>query len=146
MWKIDIGNQSVSFLVCAGFGFGFCFLYDILRGARRAKSFSAFGVAFQDLLYFIFITLITFFLLLKYTCGELRFYIFAALLIGFLLCRVTLSRFFLPIFKFVFSVIFRAFGAVKAFFAACSGKSARFLHKTALKIKKYCKKFLQHKR
>ncbi len=92
MWEIDNTSQFLSFLISVAFGMGYCLLYDLIRAVRKAIKINDITVFFQDVFYFVFITLITFMLLSALTNGEIRAYVILGLIIGFVACYLTLSR------------------------------------------------------
>lgn len=139
MWEIQNSLQLTSFIISALFGGTYCIIYDMLRAIRKIKRFSAVYVAIQDLIYFLIIGIVTFFIFLKYTCGEIRGYIFAALLAGFFAFRLTASRFLLRFFVFVFGRLYKLFLHFYKQFSTVKNKISEILVKYFKKIKKYCK-------
>ncbi len=124
--------------------------YDILRAIRRVIKHSDLTVFFEDLIYFIIISPVTFCLLLALTNGELRAYIFAALTLGFVLTRITLSVLVLKVYVFFFSLAARIFSAANRgfyrvfdFLYAKFTAVGEFLRKIIKKIPKSIKKLLK---
>ncbi len=102
MWEINNGLQIIGLLRAALFGVIFALIYDILRALRRVNAFSDFAVFLQDILYFIIVSPILFFLLLSLTNGEMRLYVFIGVIIGFVFIRLTVSKIFCFLLEHIF--------------------------------------------
>lgn len=105
MWEIDNSFQLFSFLVSIAIGIAYCLIYDILRAYRKSKAVDDLTVFFQDLIYFVVISIATFVLFMALSNGEIRAYILIGLLLGFLLCFFTLSRLFVWLLRKFFSLL-----------------------------------------
>ena len=144
MWEISNTSQILFLLRSVVLGCVFSFIYDILRAIRLQHRFSLLAVALQDFLFLCFLAPVTFLFLIAATNGQLRLYIFFGLTVGFFLFRLTLSRLILPVFSFVFRVIFTTFGRVKSafnrFFAFCGKNIADYYKKALNYFKKGLKK------
>lgn len=73
------------------------FIYDIYRGLRSYLNPTRIATFIEDLVFWIIITLIVFFILIKSNWGELRGYIFIGLFLGIYLYLKTLSKLVYPI-------------------------------------------------
>lgn len=105
MWEIDNSFQLFSFLASILTGIVYCLIYDILRAYRKSKAVDDLTVFFQDLIYFVVISIATFVLFMALSNGEIRAYILIGLLLGFLLCFFTLSRLFVWLLRKIFSLL-----------------------------------------
>ena len=132
MWEIDSSFQAVSFLYSVLFGVGYCLFYDLFRAFRKLYKPTAFSVFFEDLIYFLIISFLTFLLLMSLSNGEIRGYILIGIAVGFLVCYFTVSRFFVKILFAVFK-----------FLNEISAKIVDFLNRILIwlfeKIKKWAK-------
>ncbi|MBR6620524.1 MAG: spore cortex biosynthesis protein YabQ [Clostridia bacterium] len=81
------------FLFSVGFGFIVGLLYDFFKVFRTVVLKSKKGIFIQDILFFLFIAVITFLFLLSINGGRFRFYIFVALAVGFAVYFFTFSSF-----------------------------------------------------
>ena len=105
MWEIDSSFQAVSFLYSVLFGAGYCLFYDFFRAFRKLYKPTAFSVFFEDLIYFLIISILTFLLLMSLSNGEIRGYILIGIAVGFTICFFTVSRFFVKILFAVFKFL-----------------------------------------
>ncbi len=105
MWEIDSSFQAVSFLYSVLFGVGYCLFYDLFRAFRKLYNPTAISVFFEDLIYFLIISIFTFLLLMSLSNGEIRGYILIGIAVGFLICYFTISRFFVKILFAVFKYL-----------------------------------------
>ncbi len=102
MWEISNVAQISAFLYSLCLGAIFCVFYDVFRSLRLAVRFSDTVIFFQDIFYFLIISLVTFIFLLSKTNGEIRGFVIFGILIGFLVCNITISKFLL---KFLSKII-----------------------------------------
>ncbi len=100
MWEINIGNQTLSFLLSMCLGCLMCVLYDIIRAVRKVCLNSFWAVLFTDVFLWVFYAVITFIFLMSRTNGEIRGYILLGELLGFVAFRISLSRLIFPIMSF----------------------------------------------
>lgn len=132
MWEIDSSFQAVSFLYSVLFGVGYCLFYDLFRAFRKLYKPTAFSVFFEDLIYFLIISILTFLLLMSLSNGEVRGYIIFGIAVGFAVCYFTVSRLFVEILFIIFK-----------FFFTISEKTVDFLNRILIwlfeKIKKWAK-------
>lgn len=105
MWEIDSSFQAVSFLYSVLFGVGYCLFYDLFRAFRKLYNPTAISVFFEDLIYFLIISFLTFLLLMSLSNGEVRGYIIFGIAVGFAVCYFTVSRFFVKILFAVFKYL-----------------------------------------
>lgn len=99
MWEISNLSQLTGFAYSALFGCAFCLVYDILRAVRAVVKQGVWTIFAEDIIYAVLCSPAAFCLLLAVTGGELRIFVFFGLACGFTVFRLTLSRFFLFVFK-----------------------------------------------
>lgn len=137
MWEININQQILSFLYALAFGGLFSFLYDIFKALRLAHRFSSIAIFFQDIIYFIIISLISFCLFLALSNGEIRSYILFGFLIGAIIWRITLSKFFVNIFKYFFLFNKKIFKIISSVFLRLEVNFEKILKKFEKIFKKH---------
>ena len=74
-------------------GIGLLGIYDILRAFRAVIQHGLFFTAVEDILYFMFVAVISFWFLCTYNHGELRGFFFIGIFIGIFLFYITQSHF-----------------------------------------------------
>lgn len=146
MWEIDINFQLLGFIDAVLFGMTLCGIYDIFKAFRLSFEFSKIAIFIQDIIYFIFISIISFVFLLIFTNGEIRLYILLGFAIGFIISRFTVSRILLPVlktvilfFKRIFSFVFIKIGLIFVF----TEKIFNIIIKFLKNIKNSAKKLLK---
>ncbi len=87
-----MSREALLFLMAAGQGAGLLFLYDLLRGLRRAVLHGGIATAAEDLFYWVFAGISTFALVFAENNGIFRGYILLGILLGMILYHQTLSR------------------------------------------------------
>ncbi len=130
MWEINLADQLTSFLMSVVLGCILCFLYDVLRAARKNGFDSFWAVFLTDVLFWVLSAFITFVFLISRTNGELRGYVFVGELCGFLLCRVTFSR----LFFFLLCLFLKKIVQVKDFFEKYTAAFYRIFDAVLFKI------------
>lgn len=106
MWEIDIKFQLLTFLFACILGALYSAFYDLFRALRLVKNQKPFTIFLEDLFYFITLAFITFFYLLAFTNGEVRFYVIIGIVLGFLVFYILLSKYNLLLLKCLFKIIF----------------------------------------
>lgn len=133
MWEISNNLQFFSFWFSIIVGVIFCVGYDILRALRKVKHLTDLTVFFQDVLYFIFIGFITFFVLMIFANGEIRGYIIFGIVLGFAACFLTFSKIMLKFLILCFGFIYEINLKVVNFFNRLIDKLREFLIKNIKK-------------
>ena len=133
MWEISNNLQFFSFWFSIIVGVIFCVGYDILRALRKVKHLTDLTVFFQDVLYFIFIGFITFFVLMIFANGEIRGYIIFGIVLGFAACFLTFSKIMLKFLILCFGFIYEVNLKVVNFFNRLIDKLREFLIKNIKK-------------
>ena len=133
MWEISNSHQALSFLLFTALGVIAAVIYDIFKALRLVKRHGVLAVMFEDLGYFLLLTLATFTLLIFRTNGQPRAFAYFAEAAGFALWRISVSRKFLKL-------LLRVFGASFALASKIRSAILRHLGKISVKIKKIFKK------
>lgn len=74
-------------------GIGLLGIYDILRAFRSVIQHGLFFTAVEDILYFMFVAVISFWFLCTYNHGELRGFFFIGIFIGMFLYYIKISSY-----------------------------------------------------
>ncbi len=102
---VDIGKQADLFLISFYFGIFTALLFDIFRVLRKTFAHKNFLVQIEDLLFWLIVTFLFYYIFLHRNNGEIRFYLLLGFLLGFLLFLLTISKFFIKyLSKFVFFI------------------------------------------
>ncbi len=83
--------------------------YDFFRAIRIVRSPNLLRAILQDLLYFFFISLLTFIFFLSISNGEIRAYILFGIAIGFSIFYKIVSPYFLKALTFVIKIAYKLF-------------------------------------
>lgn len=67
-------------------------IYDVFRIFRLAFNSKKWGIFFQDILYFVIISLITFFFGIIFNNGEIRYYILTGQFIGWIAYYISIGK------------------------------------------------------
>ena len=87
----EVQNQFYFFFFSAFWGVGMCFIYDGLRIWRRLIHHSLRQMNIQDIVYWICMTVVLFYLLFTYNRGEIRSYTIAGMIVGCFFYQKTIS-------------------------------------------------------
>lgn len=105
MWEISVYNQILTFLWSLVLGAVWCLTYDIICAMRRVYEWSYWIVFISDVLMWVIYAFITFIFLISRTNGEIRSYVLLGEALGFFLLRISISKFVVMFFVFVFTKI-----------------------------------------
>ena len=105
MWEIGLAHQLLSSGYALAIGIFFAAVYDILKACCIVNNAGGFAVFVKDILFSLFAFFVTFMLLMARSNGIVRGYILFWIFTGFLLFRLSVSKFWLKIFMFVFRKI-----------------------------------------
>ncbi len=140
MWEVDSSAQIITFLISLLIGAVFSVIYDIFKSVRVCFRCNKVSVFFQDILFSIICTFITFCLCILQTKGQPRAFVLFAIAVGFFVMRMLLSRFFVFIFcailRFILKIKRRVDSVLKAIFYKISKKCVEMFKKFQKKIKK----------
>ena len=87
----EVQNQFYFFFFSAFWGVGMGFIYDGLRIWRRLVHHSLRQMNIQDIVYWICMTVVLFYLLFTYNRGEIRSYTIAGMIVGCVFYQKTIS-------------------------------------------------------
>lgn len=94
---ISIANQASIFLITVCVGFFIGFVYDLFRIFRRTVKHLSIFIQIEDFLYWIFVSLVMYYILLHKNYGEVRAFSIIGAFIGMIIYFFTLSQIFVPI-------------------------------------------------
>jgi spore cortex biosynthesis protein YabQ len=93
----SVSGQTRLFLIALGLGFCIGLLYDAFRFLRKMVKHPYILIQLEDLLFWVAVSLITFYMMLEKNEGEIRAFIIAGAFIGMIFYFLTLSRLLLPL-------------------------------------------------
>ncbi|MCQ2399386.1 MAG: spore cortex biosynthesis protein YabQ [Clostridia bacterium] len=98
-WKI-----LTMYFVSACFGIFCALIYDIVRVFRKKRRIKRDApiVFLEDILFFIFIGVSVSIIFFVYNYGRVRLFAFVSLFAGFAIYRISLSRFVLRLYSFIY--------------------------------------------
>ncbi len=97
--------QSYVFLTSIYGGLLFGFVYDLYKMFRYFLKPNKIATIIEDIIFWVIVTVIVFFILIRSTWGELRGYIFLGLFMGAFLYFKKISRIIYPILIKIFKCI-----------------------------------------
>ena len=92
----QIVEESNFFLYSLCLGFIISFIYDIIRLIRNLIPHHWFFISLEDILFWIFTSIVQFLLLYKVNNGMIRWYSIAAALLGMVLYIKSLGQYMVP--------------------------------------------------
>lgn len=116
MWEISVYNQILTFLWSLVLGAVGCFTYDIICSIRRVYMWSYWIVFISDVLMWLICAFVTFIFLISRTNGEIRSYVLLGEALGFFILRISISKFIVMFFAFVFTKIKKACNYARNYF------------------------------
>ncbi len=122
MWEINAADQILTLLLSIGTGVSFSLLYDIFKAYRLTAHKGTWAVFFEDIVFSLICTFLTFCLLMLRTKGQLRMFVFLGQGAGFFAARWLLSPYTVRFLRCIFR-----------FFAVCYKRSVTFLSNAAEK-------------
>ena len=143
MWEIEISLQLETFLWALLSGAFFCLVYDIMRARRKTGKDNGRLIFFEDIFFFAAAGVFSFLFLLVFCCGQIRLYALAGQAAGFFLCRLTVSRLWLRLLVFLFTVFRRLSELLKRISARFEAFFNAETDKIVLFFKKRRKKWLE---
>ncbi len=99
-----VSTQTIDFLEFILIGAIIACVFDFFRGYRKLKKVNTVSVIIQDIIYFVIVTIIIIFSIIKLLDSQIRLYIFIAILLGCCMYFCTLSKFVTKIFMLFFSM------------------------------------------
>lgn len=141
--SVSVGQQASIFLITVCVGFFIGFVYDLFRIFRKTIKHLNIFIQLEDLIYWIFVSLVMYYILLSKSYGEVRAFSVIGAFLGMIIYFFTLSQIFFPITvkiielikKVLFFIIKLVFTPIK-FILKLLGYPYRFLKKIFKKAEK----------
>ena len=114
--RINLADQTVTFLIACCFGVAFGVLYDFFRVFRLIRKSGKLAIFFQDIVFFVLCAGGTFVLMLARCMGEMRFYIIAGEILGFFIYFLTVGEMVVRVTRRVAEVVGRIAAWVRGTF------------------------------
>lgn len=108
---VSVSAQAMEFLLSCILGAGLGLLFDVFRIIRLAGKCGKIAVFFQDILFLLVCTAVTFLFLLRESSGEVRIFIIGGEILGAALYYLTLGALVMKLSR----VIIDALGRLKRF-------------------------------
>lgn len=147
---LSMENQALLFLTAVLIGAVSAFIFDIFRLLRKIMKHPDFLVQFEDVIYWLVVSFIMFYVMLLNNYGEIRFFLILGFSLGMVLYFLTISRLFMKVsvaivnfLKKVFMALFRIIMLPIKLLLRILRRPAAFLLKKAQKTGKGFKKILQ---
>ena len=144
MWEINSSSQILTFGLSILFGFSLAVFFDFLRGIRFLIKRKNLYIFFTDLFFWLFSAFCLFCFSLEFSKGEIRGYYIVGSLIGFAINLLTISKFTIKIFKFIFIKINSILKATFQYKDFVLDNILTFLKAFAKKISCFFKKYLKY--
>jgi len=91
MMILSMSGQAALFLSTVALGFLLGFVYDLFRIARKTVPHRPWVVQFEDILFWLVVTLLMFYFMLHRNYGEIRFFSIAGAALGVVIYFCSLS-------------------------------------------------------
>ena len=108
----EVQSQFYLFFLAFFWGIGMCFVYDALRIFRHLVRHSIGWINTEDILYWMAMTVILFYLIFTYNRGEIRSFTLAGLLVGSLFYLKTISPVYIAGVCWILKPFFRLFSGI----------------------------------
>lgn len=139
---INSSKDVISVLIGLIIGMIIAFIYDIFKSFRKVLNSKKIVICFQDIIYSLLISIITFLILFVYEYGQMRWFVLLSQLLGFIFYRVYISLFVIKTItstlKFLKTKLISPILKILKLFSNCLNL---YLDKIFYKISK---KFLKH--
>ena len=96
---LSMESQVILFLTTIAAGFAIGFIYDIFRVIRLIFKHPDFLLHIEDILYWLFVAFLMFYIMLFQNYGEIRFFSIIGAFIGMALYFLTISKLFMGVSK-----------------------------------------------
>ena len=140
MWEINSSEQIITFLLSICFGVGYSFLYDIFKSVRMVHTGGKISIFFEDIVYSVIITFLTFCLCILRTNGQPRMFVLFGLAVGFVILHSVLSkpicRTLATVFRFLIKIKTIVFSVLRVTFLKIGIKTAEIFKKFIKTLKK----------
>lgn len=141
--EISVTTQSMTFLYACLVGAAFGVLYDVFRILRLAFPKGSVLIIVEDILFFAICGVCTFFFLLTFSSGQVRYYIILGILVGFFLYYFTLGKLIYAVSGLIIKGIKKALHFLFRVISWPFRKIFGLFWKLTGPIRKKCKTFLQ---
>lgn len=128
--SLGLNEQLIVFLLMIVYGGIVSIIFDLLRSIYRIFKPSALTVGIADVIFWLFLSILTFFAFFLANNGQLRFFEFLAMILGSIVYFLTLSK---PI-LLLFSGIFFCFKKIFCIFFKFFLTIICFLYKMLLRM------------
>ncbi|WP_178626703.1 spore cortex biosynthesis protein YabQ [Frisingicoccus sp.] len=109
MMSAEVQSQFYLLFLAFFWGIGMCFVYDALRILRRLVRHSIVWINIEDILYWMAVTAVLFYLLFTYNRGEIRSFTIAGLITGSIFYLKTISPVYTALVCWIIKPFFRLF-------------------------------------
>lgn len=135
--RIDTSADILTFIISLLTGFGLAVIYIVFKAFRKTFKSGTVTVVFQDILFSLILSIITFTLLFVRVYGEMRWFVIVPEFIGFSVTKLFFEKYIIKPFIPIFKIIKKAVALLKMTFI----KLSEFLNKIYDKISiKFLKK------
>ena len=143
MWEINAADQMLTLLLSFGMGLLFSLLYDIFKAYRLTARKGTWSVFWEDIVFSLICTFLTFCLLMLRTMGQLRWFVFFGQGVGFAAARWLLSPYTVRFLRCIFRFFAGIYKRTVAVLSTASEKCFTFFIKIFKKFYKTIKKGLK---
>lgn len=131
-----VSSQAIDFFEFVLIGMLISFIFDFFRSYRKIKKVNTVVVIIQDIIYFIIVTLIIIFSIVKVLDSQIRLYIFMGIILGSSVYFSTISKYIIKLYIYTFNISSK----VISDFLLPLKLNIQFLHKSLKKMQKIWKK------
>ncbi len=100
-----VSNQVIDFLEFVLIGVLIASIFDFFRAYRKIKKVSTLAVMIQDIIYFIIVTIVIIFSIIKLLDSQIRLYVFLGILIGSSIYFSTISMYVMKVYMLFFNML-----------------------------------------
>lgn len=137
-----VSNQVIDFIEFVLIGVLIASIFDFFRAYRKIKKVSTLTVMVQDSIYFIIVTMVIIFSIIKLLDSQIRLYVFLGILIGCSVYFTTISKYLMKLYILFFNMFREIISTIFLPLILILQIILKFAKKTKKIIKKCCKKFL----
>lgn len=109
---LSMSNQAAVFLMTVLVGFVIGFVYDLFRVVRKVVKHPGFLIQIEDMIYWILVSIIMFYVMLNKNYGEIRAFSVLGAFLGMLLYFLTVSRLFINVSMLLVKFLAKVIAAV----------------------------------
>ncbi len=127
--SIGLESQAYIFLIMAAYGAAASLVFDIFRSIHRIFKPSPVTIGIGDIIFWLILSISTFFALFLANSGQIRFFEFFAMILGSIIYFLTISKLTI----FIFSVLLTCARKIFVVFLKIFLTIAGFLYKIIMK-------------